>query len=269
MCKIVAKAFLKILLVFVVMLTGFGFAFHIMNRDASLSSGSDLKSTIPMVDTNLIEDMNTTAIPETSSISSSYLSSTTPNTSIEYSDNLNSDGDYEDEKVSENHSFKTTRIKDFSEDSFKPINRRRRSINQQTEKASESYLPENSSSTSSSVETSSSSSTTMSTTTEKTNTTNLGSTIKPLEVTTKANNHNSSTDDRSDPFNKFQSPELVIAKIISMFTGEFDAASMEITWYKLLIFVLFVFSQIVVFNLMNALAIDDIEVNYSQPKNQQ
>jgi hypothetical protein len=232
MCKIVAKAFLKILLVFVVMLTGFGFAFHIMNRD--VITEKKLNTANPNINNLTVS----TDIPlsknddNRNSRSTSLHNLTTSNSTLNnflFSNTSNSD------EGTTSWPFSDTTI--FGNDDIDESN------------AGE-------------------------------NTTNIDGIEHLLKVasldnlqrvkrSTNVSYDPSDSSDSSDPFNKFQSPELVIAKIISMFTGEFDAASMEITWYKLLIFVLFVFSQIVVFNLMNALAIDDIEVNYSQPKNQQ
>jgi ankyrin repeat protein len=66
-----------------------------------------------------------------------------------------------------------------------------------------------------------------------------------------------------DPFNSFQSFGMSMLKTIVMLTGEMDASSMSLDKHGFaicLFFVLFVFIiPIILFNLMNALAIDDVQ----------
>lgn len=70
--------------------------------------------------------------------------------------------------------------------------------------------------------------------------------------------------DDSDEFNSFGYPGIAIIKTFVMLTGEFDASALDLdrngAFYSL-IFLLFVFIiTIVLFNLLNALAVDDTQV---------
>ena len=63
-------------------------------------------------------------------------------------------------------------------------------------------------------------------------------------------------------FNNFHKLDGSILKTFVMFSGEFDASTMIIvgSWYKGILFLCFLMTQIVIYNLANALAIDDVEV---------
>lgn len=86
----------------------------------------------------------------------------------------------------------------------------------------------------------------------------------------KSNDNSTKTDEKSDDkendegdlFNSFSNPGLAIIKTFVMLTGEFDASSLALernASYSI-IFLLFVFLiTIVLFNLLNALAIDDTQ----------
>lgn len=73
-------------------------------------------------------------------------------------------------------------------------------------------------------------------------------------------------DDKNDEFNSFGYPGIAIIKTFVMLTGEFDASALKLEEHPFysVIFVLFVFIvTIVLFNLLNALAVDDTQVrNY-------
>lgn len=77
---------------------------------------------------------------------------------------------------------------------------------------------------------------------------------------TKEGNTTDSDDDVLASFSEF---DKIIVKIVVMFTGEFDAASFKYkSWGINVVLILFVISQIVIFNLTNALVVDDIEVTH-------
>ncbi|XP_055382228.1 transient receptor potential cation channel protein painless [Condylostylus longicornis] len=67
-------------------------------------------------------------------------------------------------------------------------------------------------------------------------------------------------------FNKFANPFTAIIKTIVMLTGEFDAGDIEFnSFYSYLVFLLFVFfMSIVLFNLLNGLAVSDTQAIKSQ-----
>lgn len=71
-------------------------------------------------------------------------------------------------------------------------------------------------------------------------------------------------DDASEDFNSFKYPGIAIIKTFVMLTGEFDASSLDLDRNGAsycIIFMLFVFLvTIVLFNLLNALAVDDTQV---------
>ncbi|XP_063699802.1 transient receptor potential cation channel protein painless [Culicoides brevitarsis] len=83
-------------------------------------------------------------------------------------------------------------------------------------------------------------------------------------------NKNSSTaspinenDDKADDFNRFVNPLTAIIKTIVMLTGEFEAASIDfdVNATSYLIFLIFVFfMSIVLFNLLNGLAVSDTQI---------
>ncbi|XP_037946081.1 transient receptor potential cation channel protein painless-like [Teleopsis dalmanni] len=70
----------------------------------------------------------------------------------------------------------------------------------------------------------------------------------------------------SDEFNKFSNPFAAIIKTIVMLTGEFDAGDINFdTLYSYLVFLLFVvFMSIVLFNLLNGLAVSDTQAIKAQ-----
>lgn len=74
----------------------------------------------------------------------------------------------------------------------------------------------------------------------------------------------SENDDASDDFNSFKYPGIAIIKTFVMLTGEFDASALDLDRNGAsycIIFLLFVFLvTIVLFNLLNALAVDDTQV---------
>lgn len=75
-------------------------------------------------------------------------------------------------------------------------------------------------------------------------------------------------DDDDDEFNKFNNPMLSILKTVVMMTGEFDAASINFnlnasSYFVFLIFVFLI--STVLFNLLNGLAVSDIQVGRSFP----
>lgn len=75
-------------------------------------------------------------------------------------------------------------------------------------------------------------------------------------------------DGGDDEFNTFAYPGIAIIKTFVMLTGEFDASSLDLdrngASYSI-IFLLFVFLvTIVLFNLLNALAVDDTQVGKKQ-----
>ena len=72
-------------------------------------------------------------------------------------------------------------------------------------------------------------------------------------------------DDDNDEFNSFGYPGIAIIKTFVMLTGEFDASALKLELHPFysVIFVLFVFVvTIVLFNLLNALAVDDTQVDF-------
>lgn len=63
-------------------------------------------------------------------------------------------------------------------------------------------------------------------------------------------------------FSHFHTPGSAFLKILVMLTGEFDAANTEMThWYHFLFFIGFLFFAVTLFNLINALAIEDVHVS--------
>lgn len=71
-------------------------------------------------------------------------------------------------------------------------------------------------------------------------------------------------DDEDDgEFSQFKSPLGALAKTIVMLTGEFDAGDLKFdTFCSYLLFLLFVFTMtIVLFNLLNGLAVSDTQVS--------
>lgn len=64
-------------------------------------------------------------------------------------------------------------------------------------------------------------------------------------------------------FNNFNNLPGSFLKTLVMFSGEFDASAMFLmgTWYKILLFLCFLMTQIVIYNLANALAINDVDVS--------
>lgn len=92
-----------------------------------------------------------------------------------------------------------------------------------------------------------------------------GKHVKKTGEITAANSTTSDADDDSDLFNSFEYPGIAIIKTFVMLTGEFDASSLNLdrngASYSI-IFILFVFLvTIVLFNLLNALAVDDTHVS--------
>lgn len=75
-------------------------------------------------------------------------------------------------------------------------------------------------------------------------------------------NHTGAVNDGGE-FNKFGNPFTAVIKTIVMLTGEFDAGDIEFdTVYSYLIFLMFVvFMSIVLFNLLNGLAVSDTQVS--------
>ncbi|XP_039481261.1 transient receptor potential cation channel protein painless [Drosophila santomea] len=86
-----------------------------------------------------------------------------------------------------------------------------------------------------------------------------------LNSTTPAPSQEAKEDDDGD-FNTFTKPIEALIKTIVMLTGEFDASSIKFTSiYTYLIFLLFVFFMtIVLFNLLNGLAVNDTQVIKAQ-----
>lgn len=64
-------------------------------------------------------------------------------------------------------------------------------------------------------------------------------------------------------FNTFQDLHGSVLKTLVMFSGEFDASTMFllVDWYKAILFLCFLMTQIIIYNLANALAINDVEVS--------
>ncbi|XP_011196696.1 transient receptor potential cation channel protein painless [Zeugodacus cucurbitae] len=83
-----------------------------------------------------------------------------------------------------------------------------------------------------------------------------------------SNDTTNGTDTTSDggEFNKFANPFTAVIKTIVMLTGEFDAGDIEFdTVYSYLIFLMFVvFMSIVLFNLLNGLAVSDTQAIKTQ-----
>lgn len=81
----------------------------------------------------------------------------------------------------------------------------------------------------------------------------------------KAGNKTEEKENDSDEFNSFAYPGIAIIKTFVMLTGEFDASSLDLDRNGAsycIIFLLFVFLvTIVLFNLLNALAVDDTQVS--------
>jgi hypothetical protein len=87
-------------------------------------------------------------------------------------------------------------------------------------------------------------------------------TVKPIEEKSSAC---CKDDDDNDEFNSFGYPGIAIIKTFVMLTGEFDASDLKLELHPFysVIFVLFVFVvTIVLFNLLNALAVDDTQVRH-------
>lgn len=80
----------------------------------------------------------------------------------------------------------------------------------------------------------------------------------------KNENAGEAEEDDDDEFNKFTNPVLSMLKTVVMMTGEFDAASINfnLNASSYVIFLIFVFLiSTVLFNLLNGLAVSDIQVN--------
>lgn len=71
------------------------------------------------------------------------------------------------------------------------------------------------------------------------------------------------TEEENGDFNKFTNPLAAVIKTIVMLTGEFDAGDIEFdSFYSYLLFLLFVLlMSIVLFNLLNGLAVSDTQVS--------
>ena len=63
-------------------------------------------------------------------------------------------------------------------------------------------------------------------------------------------------------FSHFHTPGSAFIKVLVMLTGEFDIANTEMShWYQFLFFIGFLFFAVTLFNLINALAIEDVHVS--------
>ncbi|XP_065365365.1 transient receptor potential cation channel protein painless-like [Calliphora vicina] len=68
-------------------------------------------------------------------------------------------------------------------------------------------------------------------------------------------------EEKKDDFNSFSIPLVAFTKTIVMFTGEFDASSLNLdSFYKYWLFLSFVLFAIILFNLLNGLAVSDTQV---------
>uniref|UniRef100_A0A336N1Y4 CSON004907 protein n=1 Tax=Culicoides sonorensis TaxID=179676 RepID=A0A336N1Y4_CULSO len=78
---------------------------------------------------------------------------------------------------------------------------------------------------------------------------------------------NENAEDKADEFNRFISPGTAIIKTIVMLTGEFEAASIDfdVNASSYFVFLMFVFfMSIVLFNLLNGLAVSDTQIIKSE-----
>ncbi|XP_065364725.1 transient receptor potential cation channel protein painless-like [Calliphora vicina] len=67
-------------------------------------------------------------------------------------------------------------------------------------------------------------------------------------------------DEEKDDFNRFSIPMVAFTKTIVMLTGEFDASSLDLeSSYKYWLFLAFVLFAVVLFNLLNGLAVSDTQ----------
>lgn len=81
--------------------------------------------------------------------------------------------------------------------------------------------------------------------------------------TTPSDKPTDNSEETNGNFNKFSNPLAAIIKTIVMLTGEFDAGDIEFdSFYSYLLFLLYVLlMSIVLFNLLNGLAVSDTQVN--------
>ncbi|XP_065365367.1 transient receptor potential cation channel protein painless-like [Calliphora vicina] len=71
--------------------------------------------------------------------------------------------------------------------------------------------------------------------------------------------------EKEDDFNRFSNPLVAFTKTILMFTGEFDASSLELdSYYKYSLFLSFVLFAVILFNLLNGLAVSDTQAIRNQ-----